>query len=251
MICLMLLAMKSSTKSKDMRAKIYLIPNLLSETDTERVIPAHVRQLAVGLSHFVVENEKVSRRYLKKLDRSVDIDRMTFYGMGKHSDSLSLSEAISSAKAGNDIGVISDAGCPGVADPGSEFIAMAHRAGLEIVPLVGPSSILLTLMASGMNGQNFTFHGYVPKEKSDRTRLFKFVAQRIAQDQSTHLFMDTPFRNMSLYEEVIKNCPSDLQLCIARDITGTSELIQTKSIGDWKRSKVELNKIPVLFALGY
>ena len=234
-----------------MKGKIYLIPNLLSESETDHVIPEHVRQLAVGLTHFAVENEKVSRRYLKKLDRSVDIDSLTFYGMGKHSDSLSLSDGISSAKAGHDIGVISDAGCPGVADPGSEFIAMAHRAGLEVVPLVGPSSILLTLMASGMNGQNFSFHGYVPKEKSDRTRFFKFVAQRIAQDQSTHLFMDTPFRNMSLYEEVIKNCPNELLLCVARDITGASEFIQTKSIGDWKRSKVELQKMPVLFALGY
>lgn len=234
-----------------MTGKIYLIPNLLSESEPDRVIPVHVSQLATGLKHFVVENEKVSRRYLKKLDRSVDIGNLTFYGMGKHSDSHSLSEAISTAKAGNDIGVISDAGCPGVADPGSEFVAMAHRAGLEVVPLVGPSSILLTLMASGLNGQNFSFHGYVPKESSDRKRFFKFLTQRIAQDYSTHLFMDTPFRNMSLYEEVLKSCPADLQLCVARDITGTSEFIQTKSIGDWKRSKVELHKVPVLFALGH
>jgi len=238
-------------KSKDMSAKIYLIPNLLSETDTEQVIPEHVRQLATGLLHFVVENEKVSRRFLKKLDRSIDIDKLSFYDMGKHSDTRTIADAISAAKAGHNIGVISDAGCPGVADPGSEFISMAHQAGLEVVPLVGPSSILLTLMASGLNGQRFTFHGYLPKERSDRTKYIKTMTQSISRDHSTHLFMDTPFRNMNLLEDVLSVCPNELRLCIARDITGPQELIQTRSIEAWKKQKINLHKIPALFALGY
>ena len=234
-----------------MRGKVILIPNLLSDTEPDRVIPEYVCQQSVGLRHFVVENEKISRRYLKKLDQNINIDRLSFYDMGKHSDTKSLSEALSSALDGNDIGVISDAGCPGVADPGSEFVAMAHRADLEVIPLVGPSSILLTLMASGLNGQLFTFHGYLPKERPDRSRHIKSMVRNISKENGTHLFMDTPFRNMNILEDLLRDCPDDLRLCIARDLSGASELIRTKTIAEWKRSKVDLHKIPVMFALGH
>lgn len=233
-----------------MSGTIYLIPNLLSETNASAVIPEAVRQQAIGIKHYVVENVKVGRRYLKKLDRAVDIDAITFYDMGKHGDDTGLSQAISAAKAGHDVGVLSDAGCPGVADPGAVFIGMAHRAGLRVSPLVGPSSILLAVMAAGLNGQSFTFHGYAPKDRGDRQRFFKQICQRINAEGSSHLFMDTPFRNAHLLEDLLKACPDELRLCIARDITGDQEWIRTLSIRDWKKQKAEIHKVPVMFVLG-
>lgn len=234
-----------------MSGTLYLIPNLISENEVSSAIPSDVQTIATGLKHLVVENVKVSRRYLKKIDRSVDIDSITFYSMGKHAEDRNLTEAITALRSGEDVGVISDAGCPGIADPGSEMVAMAQKEGIRIRPMVGPSSILLTLIASGLNGQEFSFHGYLPKDRSDRKKKLNTIIQSIRKDASSHLFMDTPFRNMNLLEDLLTTCPAELRLCIAKDISGDKEQIKTKRIEEWKKIKVDLNKVPVMFALGH
>jgi 16S rRNA (cytidine1402-2'-O)-methyltransferase len=198
----------------------------------------------------MVENIKVTRRYLKKLDRAVDIDSIHFYEMGKHAEDAELSKALEQLKAGQDLGVISDAGCPGVADPGSLIVHHAQMAGIPVRPLVGPSSILLTLMGSGFNGQSFSFHGYAPKDKGDRKRFLAELSQG-AKHGSTQLLMDTPFRNMSLFDDILAYCPDNLRLCIAKDLTGSQESILTKRISDWSKSKPSLAKVPVMFAIGH
>lgn len=230
--------------------KLYLIPNLISDTNTDVVIPDHVKKKATSLKHFVVENEKVARRYLKKLDRSFDIDTTKFFSMGKHADVLENSDMMTCLQSGIDVGMISDAGCPAVADPGSGIVARCHEAGIRIVPLTGPSSILLTLMASGLNGQQFHFHGYMPKERNDRHAKIKHMVRAVQSNNVTQLFMDTPYRNMNVLEDLLAICPEEMKLCISVDVTGERERVQTKAIKDWKKSKVNLAKIPVIFALG-
>ncbi len=234
-----------------MNGRLFLIPNLISDTDTDAVIPSYVKTRATSLKHFVVENIKVSRRFLKKIDKTVNIDSIAFYAMGKHSDELGLQDAIQALKKGEDVGVISDAGCPGIADPGAEIVGMAQREGIQVTPLVGPSSILLTLIASGLNGQEFSFHGYLPKDRGERKKRLNGIVSAINRDSSSHLFMDTPFRNMNMLEDVLNTCPGDMMLCIAKDITGEKEWIKTMTIQDWKKKRPELNKIPVMFALGH
>jgi 16S rRNA (cytidine1402-2'-O)-methyltransferase len=231
--------------------RIHLIPNLISDSPTEKSLPSSIHSLVVNIEHYMVENVRNARRYLKKLDRQIDIDALTFYSMGKHAEDRSEDQALHAVMQGYDLGVISDAGCPGVADPGGSFIQRAHSKGIKIIPHVGPSSILLTLMASGLNGQNFCFHGYLAKDNKERQGQFKNMTRSIRKEKRTHLFMDTPFRNQKLYEELLEQLPKDLLLCVARDITGEKEWIRTKSINDWLNEKPELNKIPVIFALGH
>jgi len=234
------------------KGTLYLIPNLLSETTVDLVIPQEVKELTVGLRHFIVENEKVTRRYLRQVDRTFDIDGSTFYPMGKHADAQAWSAGISALLSGQDVGLISDAGCPGVADPGAAVVASAQRNGIEVKPLVGPSSILLTLMASGMNGQEFAFHGYLPRERADRSKKIKSMVQQVTQYQATQLFMDTPFRNENVLDDVLSGAPGHLMLCIARDVTGAQEFIRTMSIADWQKTKrPSVAKIPTMFALGH
>jgi len=234
-----------------MSSAVHLIPNVISEDSLDSTIPSSLRTLVSTIDHYVVENEKVARRYLKKLRPEIVIDELQFYSMGKHAEADSMSRALTALKNGNHVGVISDAGCPGVADPGSEFVRLAHETGHRVTPYVGPSSILLTLMASGMNGQQFCFHGYVPKDRRERLDMIKGLIRSIRQNRSTQLFMDTPFRNDSLLEDLISSVPDDIRICIAKDITGQSEFIRSEKASYWKKNKPELRKIPVLFALGH
>jgi 16S rRNA (cytidine1402-2'-O)-methyltransferase len=232
-----------------MKGKIYLIPTTLGESQLSDVIPAGVQQLIERISHFIVEDIKTARRYIKRVNRDINIDDLTFYVLNKHTEVELLNGFIEPAKNGIDIGIISEAGCPAVADPGSSIVALAHQKGITVVPLVGPSSILMTLMASGFNGQQFIFHGYLPKDNAERKRKIADM-ERQAAFGTTQLFMETPFRNMSLLNDLMQWCQPTTLLCIATDITLPSEIIQTKTIQHWINHTPSLGKRFCMFAMG-
>lgn len=232
------------------RGRLHLLPNLLSPDTAAKVIAPQVSETLLRLQHYIVENEKVSRRFLKTLDRSVDIDAISFEVLDKRSDSLDYRGLLAPAMNGVDIGLMSDAGCPAVADPGALVVAAAHELGIRVIPHVGPSSILMTVMASGMNGQAFAFNGYIPKDKGERIKTLKRLEESATKQGITQVFMDTPYRNQQLLDELIAVGRPSSRLCIAMDITGSEELIRTMSLADWKKKGVKLGKIPVMFALG-
>jgi 16S rRNA (cytidine1402-2'-O)-methyltransferase len=234
-----------------MSGTLYLIPCPITEGGTTEVIPLETSSIALRCRIFIVENVKQARRYLKSLDRSTDIDELQFYSMGKHADDVEQSSIIAHLKSGEDVGMISDAGCPAVADPGWELVALAHQNGISVRPLVGPSSILLTLMASGMNGQSFAFHGYLPIDKTDRQQSIREMVRSIERSGATQLFMDTPFRNEKLFQDILSNAPDNFNLCLAQDVTGPKERIITKSIQAWKSKSPDFLKIPMMMALGH
>lgn len=231
------------------KGKILMLPMTLGDSSIDSVIPKKVQGILKGLKFFIVENIKTTRRYLKKIDRSINIDDLTFFELNKHTDKTTIGEYLNPILEGHDVGMISEAGCPGIADPGSEIASIAHFKGIRVEPLVGPSSILMALISSGMNGQEFSFNGYLPFDKSERNKKLKDV-ERLAQRNFTQLFMETPFRNNSLLEEVLKQCSGNLKLCIAADISLDTEFIQTKTIAEWKKNVPNLKKRPVMFVLG-
>jgi 16S rRNA (cytidine1402-2'-O)-methyltransferase len=232
-----------------MPGKLYLIPNSLGSAETGQIIPAEVAQMAVKLRHFIVEDLRTARRYLRLLDRQMDIDGSQFFMLNKRTSPAQWSEYLKPLKAGHDVGIISEAGCPGVADPGAEVVKMAHEAGIQVVPMVGPSSILLAMMASGMNGQSFAFVGYIPIKKEDRLKMIKQLENRSRNEQQSQLFIETPFRNNHLAQDIINSCAPKTRLCIACNLTMPDEYVVTKTIAQWKGKLPELHKKPTIFIL--
>jgi 16S rRNA (cytidine1402-2'-O)-methyltransferase len=230
--------------------KIYLIPNTLGGESTIDIIPQDVSQTAIGLRHFAVEDVKSARRVLRKMDREFPIDDSQFYILNRNTPFHELQQMTKVVLEGNDLGIISEAGCPGIADPGAELIALAHEKKIEICPLVGPSSILLALIGSGFSGQTFTFHGYLPKERKDRVRRLKDFEGDARRTGYTHIFMDTPFRNMNVLEDLLNDLADSTMLCIASNLTLHDQRIQTMSVKDWRESAYDLSKIPVMFLIG-
>ena len=216
------------------KGKIYMIPTTLGDSNIDSVIPKDVQQIIIETKYFIVENIKTTRRFLKKVEREIDIDRLHFSVLNKHTSPTELESFLNPILEGNNIGVISEAGCPGVADPGSDIVSMAHAKNIKVVPLIGPSSILLALIASGMNGQNFCFNGYLPKERNLRIKKIKEL-ERQAINGATQIFMETPFRNNHLMEDLLKHCSPNSTLCIAADISLENEFIYSKKIIDWKK----------------
>lgn len=233
-----------------MKGTLYLIPNTLGSEQTDHIIPPMVATIAMGLRHFAVEEVKSARRFLRKIDRTFPIDESEFTLMNKRSAAPELMGLIRLLEAGTDVGVMSEAGCPAIADPGSIFVALAHERGIRVVPQVGPSSILLTLIGSGFNGQQFAFHGYLPKDKKERVRKMKDLEARVRRTGETQLFMDTPFRNMHVLEDLLNELSDDTLLCIACNLTVHEERIQTKKIVDWRENAFDLAKNPTMFAIG-
>ena len=231
------------------KGKIYLFPMTLGDSSIDAVIPKEVQQQIKETKYFIVENIRTTRRYLKKIDREINIDALHFEVLNKHTNPNEIKAFLSPALEGNNIGIISEAGCPGIADPGSEVIALAHELNIEVIPQVGPSSILLALISSGFNGQQFAFNGYLPKESSNRKKKLKKIEQ-LALNGTTQIFMETPFRNNQLLEDVFSVCMSNTKLCIASDITLPTALIQTKRIKDWQNNIPNLKKRPTIFILG-
>lgn len=232
-----------------MKPSLYLIPVTLGETSIERVLPAYNKNVIITIKYFIVENVRSARRFLKKVDTSINIDDLTFYELNKHTDNKLIDNYLDPISKGFDIGIISEAGCPAIADPGSDIVAIAQKRNYNVVPLIGPSSILLSLMASGFNGQSFAFHGYLPIDSNERLRKIKQMEQRILHEHQTQIFIETPYRNIKLVEDLIKNCSPSSQLCIAMNITCEDEFIKTKSLKDWKKKLPDMAKQLCIFLL--
>ena len=232
-----------------MKPALYLIPVTLSDVPLSQVLPAANIEVVRGISHFIVENVRTARRFLKRCDRDIDIDQLTFYELNRHTDPKDIASYLAQLEAGQPMGVISEAGCPAIADPGADVVAIAQRRGLTVVPLVGPSSILMGLMASGFNGQSFAFVGYLPIEASARARRLKELEQRILRDDQTQIFIETPYRNNTLLADLVKHLPGNLRLCVASDITGENEHIVTRTIAQWAAQKPDFGKSPTIFLL--
>src|SRR5450755_2611897 len=228
-------------------ATIYLIPTFLDEEGMES-LPAYILNAVKASDVFFVENERSARRFLKKLWKEIDIDRYRWYVIHKGEESV-RQEFLQQIKLGKKIAILSEAGCPGIADPGQILVAAAQEAGALVKPLVGPNSILLALMASGMNGQHFQFHGYLPIETSERNKRLKEMESVSHKENSAQIFIETPYRNHALLDSILNNCSHTTRLCIAVNLTGKSESIQTKTIEIWKKGIPEINKQPAIFIL--
>lgn len=232
-----------------MPGKLYLIPTLLGDTPADEVLPASVFRVINRLHYYIAEDIRSARRFLKKAGSSVNIDDMEFYELNKHTKDQELAGFLSATLSGHDTGLLSEAGMPCVADPGSKITSLAHNYGIKVIPLSGPSSIMLALMASGLNGQSFTFHGYLPVKRHERNRAIKKIEQESISRKQAQIFMETPYRNMQILEALTEVCSPSAQLCIACDITLESEFILTREINYWKKNKPDINKRPAIFIL--
>lgn len=238
-----------STAAPCIPPALYLIPVTLG-SPVGQVLPAYNARIIAGIRHFIVEEIRTARRFLKQVDKQTDIDSLQFYPMGKHADAALFAKFLAPLRKGEPVGVISEAGCPAVADPGADVVAIAQREGLKVVPLVGPSSILLAVMGSGFNGQSFAFNGYLPIHPADRAKRLKQLESRSAAERQTQLFIETPFRNDKMIADIMAACHPRTRLCIAAGLTTEQEYLRTLTIGEWKKAKLpDLHKIPAIFAI--
>ncbi len=228
---------------------LYLIPTTLGETAVEKVLPAEIMLVVRSLRYFVVENTRTARRHLKKIAPEIIIDDLDFKELNEHTQQVGLELLLEPIRKGFDMGILSEAGCPGVADPGADLVKIAHEKGIRVVPLVGPSSILLSLMASGMNGQNFAFIGYLPVKPLERTNAIRDIERNSGRDKQTQIFIEAPYRNTKLLTDLLSVCSAHTRLCIAVDLTLDSEFVVTKTIAEWKKALPDINKRPAIFLL--
>lgn len=230
-------------------AALYLIPVQLSDVELSNVLPNANTAIVREIKHFIVENVRSARRFLKKCDRDIDIDSLTFYELNRHTSASEIPSMLKPLAQGEPMGVISEAGCPAIADPGADVVAIAQQRGYKVKPLVGPSSILMGLMGSGFNGQSFAFLGYLPIDAGERARKLKEMERRIMHEDQTQIFIETPYRNNSLATELCRTLPEHLKLCIATDITGAAESIITRGVKQWLGHLPEMHKVPTIFLL--
>lgn len=228
---------------------LYLIPTTIGDVEIDRVIPRYNLAVMAEIKYFIVENVRTARRFLKKADKTIDIDSLVFNELNKHTPPEAISTYLRPLAEGNPVGVISEAGCPAIADPGADVVAIAQRAGMPVVPLIGPSSIVLSLMGSGFNGQSFAFNGYLPIDKGERARAIRHCESRIYSEDQTQIFIETPYRNNRIVDDFIANCRPTTRLCIAADITCADEYLKTKSVREWRAENLQLPKVPCIFLL--
>ncbi|XRG96861.1 SAM-dependent methyltransferase [Salinimicrobium sp. TIG7-5_MAKvit] len=229
--------------------KLYLLPTTLGDNEPLEVLPATVQHQVERLDIFIAENEKTARRAIKKLVPGKSQPSLQFFILNKHTDPAEVSGFLEACITGKDIGLLSEAGCPGVADPGAEVVKIAHREGIQVVPMVGPSSILLAMMASGMNGQNFAFNGYLPIDKAARKGEIKNLEKISHEKNQAQSFIETPYRNNKMLEDLTQVLHPGTRICIACDLTLPTEFIVTKTAADWRKTKVDLHKRPTIFIL--
>ena len=233
-----------------MQPALYLIPCTLGETDVNNVLPSYNREVILSLKHFIVENERTARRFLKKVDPAIVIDDLSFVELNKHTPAEVISGYLAPMDKGESIGIISEAGCPAVADPGADVVAIAQKRHLKVIPLVGPSSIILSVMASGFNGQSFAFHGYLPIEQGQRTQMIKKLENRIYTENETQLFIETPYRNRAMFDAILSACQPGTRLTVATDLTLPGESIRTLTIQQWKKqTPPDIERRPTVFLL--
>jgi 16S rRNA (cytidine1402-2'-O)-methyltransferase len=231
------------------KGTLYLIPSLLGESSVDAVFPPENKMIIGRIRYFIVEEIRTARRFLKKISPEIEIDSLTFTLYNEHARADDVSSILLPVLNGEDAGIISEAGTPCVADPGSLVVQLAHQSGIRVVPLVGPSSLLLALMASGFNGQQFVFHGYLPIEKPARTKKLKEIEQDIIKKDQTQIFIETPYRNLQLFQAITETCFESTLLCIAVSLTTSEEKVITLPIKEWKKKKPDINKKPVVFLL--
>ncbi len=232
------------------KGNLYLIPTPLGETGFEAGIPAYNLQILKQINTFIVEELRTARRFLRKAGYTNDFEAVNFYLLNEHTPDNEAVTMLENATAGGNIGLLSEAGLPCIADPGNIVVRLAHRKGIRVIPLTGPSSIMLALMASGLNGQNFVFHGYLPVKPDERTRAIRELEQAATKGNQTQIFIETPYRNMAMLESILKSCHPSLILCVAADLTLETEWIRSMTVQEWKKEKPELHKRPVVFLLG-
>lgn len=231
------------------KGKIYLIPTLLAPDTEIEVLPAYLRAVIPKISLFFVENLRSARRFISGLKLDVVINDLEFWELNKDTQIIDILEGIEKINQGQDAGILSEAGCPAIADPGNLLVGLAHQQSIEVIPLVGPCSITLALMASGLNGQSFAFNGYLPIDKQERQKAIKYFEKHSLIQSQTQIFIETPYRNMELLQEFVKHCHSDTNLCIAANLTGQNEWIRTQKIKNWKNNTYDLHKKPAIFLM--
>ncbi len=234
-------------KKKGIRGNLYLIPTTLGDNEPLEVLPISIKRAIENINYFIVENEKTARRFIKKISPRKSQPALHIELINKFTEPSSIPAFLDPCDQGEDIGVLSEAGCPAIADPGSDVVAIAHERGIKVVPLVGPSSILMALMASGLNGQNFAFNGYLPIDSRERKAEIKAKERLSREKGQTQIFIETPYRNDALFSELLKTLAKNTMLCVATDITLPTEQITTKTVEEWKYLEVDLQKRPSIF----
>lgn len=232
------------------KSKLYIIPVTISDNTLTKVIPDYNKSVVSEIRIFVVEKLKTARQFLRKQNPDFPIDDCVFFELDKHNEYNFEKDLVEFFKKGEVIGLMSESGYPGVADPGTNVVKLAHKFDATIIPLIGPNSILIALACSGLNGQGFTFHGYLPKKSDDLTKKLKEMQQHIDKTQFAQVFIETPFRNKNFFDELLKNVNDEKKLMVGYDLTGESEFIKTKNISDWKKSPFQFDKLPCVFILG-
>lgn len=231
-------------------ATLYLIPVPLAEVAHEQCLPEYNRDIVRRTKHFIVENIRSARRFLKVADKSIDIDSLSFYELNKHTTAEAIGSYLNALSQGEDMGIISEAGCPAVADPGSDIVATAQSKGYRVEALVGPSSILMALMSSGFNGQRFAFLGYLPIDEGERAKAIREAEHRVHTLGESQIFIETPYRNEKLVEELVKHCKGNTKLCIASQLTAAEGFATTRPLSAWKGNTPAIHKQPTIFVLG-
>jgi 16S rRNA (cytidine1402-2'-O)-methyltransferase len=233
-----------------MKPVLYLIPVPIANVPPEMVLPAEVFRILKNLKYLVAENPKSAMKFLKRTRLNLDLEQIIFFTMDEHTRNHEIPGFLKPLYEGNDTGLMSEAGMPALADPGEELIALAHSAGFRVKPLTGPSAITLALIASGLNGQNFAFNGYLPVNREMRIKVIRKMEEKLYREKQTQIFMETPYRNMALLADLVSKCKTATLLCIAADITGDDEFIATKTIGKWKKNIPDIHKRPAVFIIG-
>ncbi len=233
-----------------MQTALYLIPVTLGGELFEQVIPTYNIEILKKIKYYIVENRRSAIRFLIKASNKIDIDALTFFELNEHTLDNSVAHYLDPLEAGESIGIISEAGCPAVADPGAIIVALAHKRNFKVVPLVGPSSIIMGLMSSGFCGQNFAFNGYLPPKPAERAVALRKLEQKIYKDNQTQIFIETPYRNKKMLEAILQTCRPETKLCIAQGLTCEAEFIRTKTVSEWRKTALSMpDKIPAVFLL--
>ncbi|MGY3795456.1 SAM-dependent methyltransferase [uncultured Aquimarina sp.] len=237
------------SKPLDPKGKLYLIPTRLGDDVPLEVLPISIKKVLEQVNHYIVENEKPARRFIKKVSPSKSQRSLIIHSVNKYTDATEIPNYLAPCLNGESIGLLSDAGCPGIADPGAEVVRLAHEKGIQVTPLVGPSSIFLAMMSSGMNGQNFCFNGYLPIDKADRKSTIKSLEKNSLEKNQAQIFIETPYRNDKMLADLTTILNPNTRLCIASDITLTTEYIRTKTVEEWRKEQIELHKKPTIFII--
>lgn len=230
---------------------LYLIPVTLGETEYQKVLPEYNRKIILGIKNFIVENRRSAIRFLKLSDSSIDIDSLEFLELNEHSDLAKISNYLDPLlKRKLPMGIISEAGCPAVADPGAAVVEIAQKKGLKVVPLSGPSSMIMAVMASGLNGQSFAFNGYLPVKPNERAAKIRQLENRAWNEKQTQLFIEAPYRNLKMLESILNSCRNETRVCVAAGLTTEQEFIRTLSVAEWKKTnEPPINKVPAIFLI--